>query len=446
MASELVYRGHDAQPLDDGDRYTPKPEKRLVWLSRTVRYFLREQRPLFVLLGMALAALFFAFFPRGPPSGALHLATADPKGWRPTEPRHLASYGGHSYHRFAMDTVGRGFVGGKVPLGLKRKGLRIVVTGGAGFVGSHLVDRVIVVDNFFTGRKENIMHHFGNPNFELIRHDVVEPILLEVDQIYHLACPASPVHYKFNPVKTIKTNVVGTLNMLGLAKRVGARFLLTSTSEVYGDPLQHPQVETYWGNVNPIGVRSCYDEGKRTAETLTMDYHRGAQVEVRIARIFNTYGPRMCIDDGRVVSNFVAQALRKEPLTVYGDGKQTRSFQYVSDLVEGLMRLMEGEHIGPFNLGNPGEFTMLELANVVQETIDSNAKIEFRPNTEDDPHKRKPDITRAKEMLGWEPKISLRQGLPLMVTDFQKRIFGDQSVTAATTGAGTGTGTSVGST
>ncbi|KAG6502000.1 hypothetical protein ZIOFF_041887 [Zingiber officinale] len=288
------------------------------------------------------------------------------------------------------------------------------------------------------------MHHFGNPNFELIRHDVVEPILLEVDQIYHLACPASPVHYKFNPVKTIKTNVVGTLNMLGLAKRVGARFLLTSTSEVYGDPLQHPQVETYWGNVNPIGVRSCYDEGKRTAETLTMDYHRGAQVEVRIARIFNTYGPRMCIDDGRVVSNFVAQALRKEPLTVYGDGKQTRSFQYVSDLVEGLMRLMEGEHIGPFNLGNPGEFTMLELANVVQETIDSNAKIEFHPNTEDDPHKRKPDITRAKEMLGWEPKISLRQGLPLMVTDFQKRIFGDQSVTAAT--SGTGTGTSVGST
>lgn len=322
--------------------------------------------------------------------------------------------------------------GGKVPLGLKRKGLRIVVTGGAGFVGSHLVDRliargdsVIVVDNFFTGRKENVMHHFGNPRFELIRHDVVEPLLLEVDQIYHLACPASPVHYKFNPVKTIKTNVVGTLNMLGLAKRVGVRFLLTSTSEVYGDPLQHPQVETYWGNVNPIGVRSCYDEGKRTAETLTMDYHRGAGVEVRIARIFNTYGPRMCIDDGRVVSNFVAQALRKEPLTVYGDGKQTRSFQYVSDLVEGLMRLMEGEHVGPFNLGNPGEFTMLELAQVVQETIDPNAKIEFKPNTEDDPHKRKPDITRAKDLLGWEPKVSLRKGLPLMVSDFRQRIFGD---------------------
>lgn len=330
--------------------------------------------------------------------------------------------------------------GGKIPLGLKTKGLRIVVTGGAGFVGSHLVDRlmargdsVIVVDNFFTGRKENVMHHFGNPRFEMIRHDVVEPLLLEVDQIYHLACPASPVHYKFNPVKTIKTNVVGTLNMLGLAKRIGARFLLTSTSEVYGDPLQHPQVETYWGNVNPIGVRSCYDEGKRTAETLTMDYHRGAGVEVRIARIFNTYGPRMCIDDGRVVSNFVAQALRKEPLTVYGDGKQTRSFQYVSDLVEGLMRLMEGEHVGPFNLGNPGEFTMLELAQVVQETIDPNAKIEFRANTEDDPHKRKPDITKAKDLLGWEPKVPLRKGLPLMVSDFRQRVFGDQKEDGATT-------------
>lgn len=211
--------------------------------------------------------------------------------------------------------------------------------------------------------------------------------------------------------------------MLGLAKRIGARFLLTSTSEVYGDPLQHPQTETYWGNVNPIGVRSCYDEGKRTAETLTMDYHRGANVEVRIARIFNTYGPRMCIDDGRVVSNFVAQALRKEPLTVYGDGKQTRSFQYVSDLVEGLIRLMESNHVGPFNLGNPGEFTMLELAEVVKETIDSNAKIEFKENTADDPHKRKPDITKAKDLLKWEPKISLREGLPLMVEDFHKRIF-----------------------
>ncbi|RIA05685.1 hypothetical protein BRARA_K00015, partial [Brassica rapa] len=234
----------------------------------------------------------------------------------------------------------------------------------AGFVGSHLVDKligrgdeVIVIDNFFTGRKENLVHLFSNPRFELIRHDVVEPILLEVDQIYHLACPASPVHYKYNP-----TNVMGTLNMLGLAKRVGARFLLTSTSEVYGDPLEHPQKETYWGNVNPIGERSCYDEGKRTAETLAMDYHRGAGVEVRIARIFNTYGPRMCLDDGRVVSNFVAQAIRKNPMTVYGDGKQTRSFQYVSDLVDGLVALMEHDHVGPFNLGNPGEFTMLELA------------------------------------------------------------------------------------
>ncbi|XP_019253188.1 PREDICTED: UDP-glucuronic acid decarboxylase 4-like [Nicotiana attenuata] len=325
--------------------------------------------------------------------------------------------------------------GGKVPLGLKKKKLRVLVTGGAGFVGSHLVDRliergdsVIVVDNFFTGRKENLLHHFRNPKFEMVRHDVVEPILLEVDQIYHLACPASPVHYKYNPVKTIKTNVMGTLNMLGLAKRVGARFLLTSTSEVYGDPLQHPQVETYWGNVNPIGVRSCYDEGKRTAETLAMDYHRGLNVEVRIARIFNTYGPRMCIDDGRVVSNFVAQALRKQPLTVYGDGKQTRSFQYVSDLVEGLMRLMEGDHVGPFNLGNPGEFTMLELAKVVQETIDPNAKIEFRANTEDDPHKRKPDISKAKQLLGWEPTVSLRQGLPRMVDDFRQRIFGDEKL------------------
>lgn len=307
-----------------------------------------------------------------------------------------------------------------------------MVTGGAGFVGSHLVDKllargddVIVIDNFFTGRKENLMHHFANPRFELIRHDVVEPILLEVDQIYHLACPASPVHYKYNPVKTIKTNVMGTLNMLGLAKRIGARFLLTSTSEVYGDPLEHPQKETYWGNVNPLGVRSCYDEGKRTAETLTMDYYRGAGVEVRIARIFNTYGPRMCIDDGRVVSNFVAQAIRKQPLTVYGDGKQTRSFQYVSDLVEGLVALMDGEHVGPFNLGNPGEFTMLELAEVVKETIDSSATIEFRKNTADDPHKRKPDITKAKELLNWEPKISLRDGLPLMVTDFRTRILNE---------------------
>ena len=319
----------------------------------------------------------------------------------------------------------------KLPLGLpKANKLRVLVTGGAGFVGSHLVDRllergdsVIVVDNFFTGRKENIMHNLKNPWFEVIRHDVVEPILVEVDQIYHLACPASPVHYKHNPVKTIKTSVMGTLNMLGLAKRIGARFLLTSTSEVYGDPLQHPQKEEYWGNVNPIGVRSCYDEGKRTAETLAFDYHRQDNVEVRVARIFNTYGPRMQLEDGRVVSNFVSQALRKEPITVYGDGTQTRSFQYVDDLVAGLMRLMDNdEHTGPFNIGNPGEFTMSELAAVVKDIIDPDAKVEFRENTADDPGRRRPDITKAKELLGWEPKVSLKQGLPKMIEDFRKRL------------------------
>ncbi|GFZ19410.1 NAD(P)-binding Rossmann-fold superfamily protein [Actinidia rufa] len=426
MGSKLIYRGHEAQPTPDA--YSSKPPKPWLYVTRPIRYVLRENRLVFVLVGIAIATLVFSLLPAHHGNNN-HYQIPDSRDSRflseSTQLTHRAIHSGFvSFHP-----------GGKMPLGLKRKCLRIVVTGGAGFVGSHLVDRliargdsVIVVDNFFTGRKENVMHHFGNPNFELIRHDVVEPLLLEVDQIYHLACPASPVHYKFNP-----TNVVGTLNMLGLAKRVGARFLLTSTSEVYGDPLQHPQVETYWGNVNPIGVRSCYDEGKRTAETLTMDYHRGADVEVRIARIFNTYGPRMCIDDGRVVSNFVAQALRKEPLTVYGDGNQTRSFQYVSDLVEGLMRLMEGEHVGPFNLGNPGEFTMLELAQVVQETIDPNAKIEFRPNTEDDPHKRKPDITRAKDLLGWEPKVSLRKGLPLMVSDFRQRIFGDHKADGAST-------------
>ncbi|KAK2403605.1 UDP-glucuronic acid decarboxylase [Trifolium repens] len=414
MSSELTFRGHEAQQVND--EYSPKPNK--PWLSaiRPIRYMLREQRLVFVLIGIVIATLFFTLAPStSTKSSSSSFSTvhydSHPISYFENEPKTTP------YHQRAAAVV-HSF--GKIPLGIKRKGLRVVVTGGAGFVGSHLVDRliargdsVIVVDNFFTGRKENVMHHFGNPRFELIRHDVVEPLLLEVDQIYHLACPASP------------TNVVGTLNMLGLAKRVGARFLLTSTSEVYGDPLQHPQKETYWGNVNPIGVRSCYDEGKRTAETLTMDYHRGAGVEVRIARIFNTYGPRMCLDDGRVVSNFVAQALRKEPLTVYGDGKQTRSFQYVSDLVEGLMRLMEGEHVGPFNLGNPGEFTMLELAKVVQETIDPDAKIEYRPNTEDDPHKRKPDITKAKEQLGWEPKVDLHKGLPLMVSDFRQRIFGD---------------------
>ncbi|KAF9688102.1 hypothetical protein SADUNF_Sadunf02G0162200 [Salix dunnii] len=435
-SSELIFRGHD-ETLPTADAYSPKPPKPWLAVTRPIRYLLLEQRLVFILVGIAIATLFFTLLP--PSSSSPHKYDPIPVSFSHFS-HELTTPVRYKYYEPYQVGFQSANSGGKIPLGLKRKSLRIVVTGGAGFVGSHLVDRliargdsVIVVDNFFTGRKENVMHHFKNPRFELIRHDVVEPLLLEVDQIYHLACPASPVHYKHNPVKTIKTNVVGTLNMLGLAKRVGARFLLTSTSEVYGDPLQHPQVETYWGNVNPIGVRSCYDEGKRTAETLTMDYHRGAGVQVRIARIFNTYGPRMCIDDGRVVSNFVAQALRKEPMTVYGDGKQTRSFQYVSDLVEGLMRLMEGEHVGPFNLGNPGEFTMLELAQVVQETIDPNARIEFRPNTEDDPHKRKPDITKAKNLLGWEPKISLRKGLPMMVSDFRQRVFGDHKEGGSTT-------------
>ncbi|KAK3126006.1 hypothetical protein QOZ80_7BG0612630 [Eleusine coracana subsp. coracana] len=441
-SSELIYRrGHDA-PATDAEEETagypankthtkPPPPPPLPWL---IRYVMGEQRLAFAFLGMAITSLLFLLHNSSPSSSTTTTTSVAHLAAVGLASRHLSSSSSSSSTTNRLGGPGLG----RVPLGLKRKGLRVVVTGGAGFVGSHLVDRllargdsVIVVDNFFTGRKENLAHHAGHPRLEMIRHDVVQPILLEVDQIYHLACPASPVHYKHNPVKTIKTNVVGTLNMLGLAKRVGARFLLTSTSEVYGDPLQHPQVETYWGNVNPIGVRSCYDEGKRTAETLTMDYHRGANLEVRIARIFNTYGPRMCIDDGRVVSNFVAQALRKEPLTVYGDGKQTRSFQYVSDLVEGLMKLMEGEHVGPFNLGNPGEFTMLELAKVVQDTIDPNARIEFRPNTADDPHKRKPDISRAKELLGWEPKVSLQNGLPLMVQDFRNRIFGDQKTANA---------------
>ncbi|XP_009800368.1 UDP-glucuronic acid decarboxylase 1 [Nicotiana tabacum] len=396
---------------------SPKPLKHPRSLPRSINYLLKEQRLLFILVGILIGSTFFILQPSLNPSSPI-----------PNSSFHVSE----SVPLTHTSTVTTSFKTWRVPVGIGKKRMRIVVTGGAGFVGSHLVDKlikrgddVIVIDNFFTGRKENVMHHFGNHRFELIRHDVVEPILLEVDQIYHLACPASPVHYKYNPVKTIKTNVMGTLNMLGLAKRIGARFLLTSTSEVYGDPLEHPQKETYWGHVNPIGVRSCYDEGKRTAETLTMDYHRGAGVEVRIARIFNTYGPRMCLDDGRVVSNFVSQAIRRQPMTVYGDGKQTRSFQYVSDLVDGLMALMEGEHIGPFNLGNPGEFTMLELAEVVKEVIDPSATIEFRANTADDPHKRKPDISKAKELLNWEPKVPLREGLPLMVNDFRNRILNE---------------------
>ncbi|EYU41667.1 hypothetical protein ABFS82_10G037100 [Erythranthe guttata] len=413
--------------------YSPKSLKHPRSLPRSITYLLKEQRLLFILVGVFIGFTFFLLQPSlSPADPRPHLFSAT-RASLTTDPDPAAAAATYANSNPVARNNPRYSNGvGRVPVGIGSKRRRIVVTGGAGFVGSHLVDKliargddVIVVDNFFTGRKENVVHLFGNPRFELIRHDVVEPILLEVDQIYHLACPASPVHYKYNPIKTIKTNVMGTLNMLGLAKRIGARFLLTSTSEVYGDPLEHPQKETYWGHVNPIGVRSCYDEGKRTAETLAMDYHRGAGVEVRIARIFNTYGPRMCLDDGRVVSNFVSQAIRKQPMTVYGDGKQTRSFQYVSDLVDGLVSLMEGEHVGPFNLGNPGEFTMLDLAEIVKETIDPSATIEFKPNTADDPHKRKPDISKAKEFLNWEPKVSLREGLPRMVDDFRNRILNE---------------------
>jgi UDP-glucuronate decarboxylase len=307
--------------------------------------------------------------------------------------------------------------------------MRILVTGGAGFIGSHLIDRlmkegheVVCLDNFYTGHKRNLLQWLGHPYFELIRHDITEPIRLEVDQIYHLACPASPVHYQYNPVKTIKTNVMGTLNMLGLAKRVKARFLLASTSEVYGDPEVHPQVEDYRGNVNPIGIRSCYDEGKRVAETLAFDYHRQNDVEIRVARIFNTYGPRMLENDGRVVSNLVVQALRNQPLTVYGDGSQTRSFCYVSDLVDGLMRLMNGDHTGPVNLGNPDEFTILELAQAVQQMVNPDVDIRYEPLPQDDPRRRKPDITRARTWLGWQPTIPLKEGLRMTVDDFSERV------------------------
>lgn len=265
----------------------------------------------------------------------------------------------------------------------------------------------------------------NHPYFELIRHDVTEPIRLEVDQIYHLACPASPVHYQYNPVKTIKTNVMGTLHMLGLAKRVKARFLLASTSEVYGDPEVHPQSEDYRGNVNPIGIRSCYDEGKRVAETLAFDYHRQNNVQIRVARIFNTYGPRMLEQDGRVVSNFIVQALKGIPLTVYGDGSQTRSFCYVSDLVEGLIRLMNHDHIGPINLGNPEEYTVLELAEKIQSLINPAAEIQFKPLPQDDPQRRRPDITRAQSLLGWQPTVPLATGLQQTIEDFRARIQPD---------------------
>ena len=307
--------------------------------------------------------------------------------------------------------------------------MKILVTGGAGFIGSHLIDRlmeagheILCLDNFYTGDKRNILKWYDHPYFELIRHDITEPIRLEVDQIYHLACPASPVHYQFNPVKTIKTNVLGTLYMLGLAKRVNARFLLASTSEVYGDPDVHPQPEEYRGNVNCTGLRACYDEGKRVAETLAFEYHREHKVDIRVARIFNTYGPRMLENDGRVVSNFVVQALKKTPLTVYGDGSQTRSFCYVSDLVEGLIRLMNADQIGPINLGNQGEYTILELAQMIQSMINPDAELIYKPLPQDDPKQRQPDITRAKTFLGWEPTVALKDGLKLTIEDFRERL------------------------
>ncbi len=296
---------------------------------------------------------------------------------------------------------------------------KILVTGGAGFIGSHLCEKlikqgheVVCLDNLFTGRKKNINHLKDYNSFEFIRHDVIEPILLEVEEIYHLACPASPVHYQQNPIKTVKTNIMGSMNMLGLAKRVRARILLASTSEVYGDPEMHPQKEDYWGHVNPIGIRSCYDEGKRIAETLVMDYHRSHDLQVRIIRIFNTYGRNMCLDDGRVVSNFIVQALKNEDITIYGKGNQTRSFCYVSDLVEGIVRMMNKENVtGPVNLGNSIEFTIKELADLVLKMTDSKSKFIYKPLPSDDPKRRKPDLSLAKKMLEWEPKVKLKEGL-----------------------------------
>ncbi|HSR51158.1 MAG TPA: UDP-glucuronic acid decarboxylase family protein [Acidobacteriota bacterium] len=303
---------------------------------------------------------------------------------------------------------------------------RVLVTGGAGFIGSHLCrdlvrqgHEVLCLDNLYCSRKRNIQDLLSEPRFEFLRHDVIQPILLEADLVYNLACPASPVHYQHNPVKTVKTNVMGVINMLGLAKRVGARILQASTSEVYGDPQEHPQREDYWGHVNPVGRRSCYDEGKRLAETLMMDYHRQNQVDVRIARIFNTYGPFMHEEDGRVVSNFVVRALRGQPLEVYGDGSQTRSFCYVSDLLEGLKKLMQADGLNePVNLGNPDEFTILELAERVLELTGSKSEIRFAPLPADDPVRRRPDISRALEKLDWEPKVPLREGLQMTIDYF----------------------------
>ena len=309
---------------------------------------------------------------------------------------------------------------------------RVLITGGSGFVGSHLCERllndgneVICLDNYFTGSKKNIETLINNPHFELVRHDIIEPYYAEVDQIYNLACPASPVHYQYNPIKTIKTSVMGAINVLGLAKRVKAKVLQASTSEVYGDPTVHPQPESYWGNVNPIGLRSCYDEGKRCAETLFMDYHNQNNVDIKIIRIFNTYGPRMNQDDGRVVSNFIVQALKGEDVTIYGDGSQTRSFQYIDDLVEGTVRMMntDSDFLGPVNIGNPNEFSMVELAENILDITNSKSKLIYLPLPKDDPKQRKPDISLAKEKLaGWEPKTQLKEGLVKTIAYFESLI------------------------
>ena len=313
---------------------------------------------------------------------------------------------------------------------LSNQGARVLVAGGAGFLGSHLCDRliaegadVICLDNFFTGSKRNISHLIGKPHFELIRHDIVQPIFLEVDQIYNFACPASPVHYQYNPVKTVKTSVMGVINMLGLAKRVKARILQASTSEVYGDPEEHPQTESYWGHVNPIGIRSCYDEGKRIAETLMMDYHRQNKVDVKIIRIFNTYGPRMAVADGRVVSNFIVQALQNKPITIYGNGEHTRSFCYATDLIDGCFRMMNSENFtGPVNLGNWKEFTIAELAELTLKMTGSQSEIVHKPLPQDDPTRRRPDISLAQSKLGWDPQVNLQEGLSKTIDYFRTMV------------------------
>ena len=308
---------------------------------------------------------------------------------------------------------------------------RILVTGGAGFIGSHLCERllqedndVICLDNFFTGSKDNIRHLLGNDHFELIRHDITKELYAEVDQIYNLACPASPPHYQYNPIKTIKTSILGVTHMLGLAKRCKATILQASTSEVYGDPLVHPQREDYWGNVNPIGIRSCYDEGKRCAETIMMDYHRQNNLDTRIVRIFNTYGPNMAINDGRVVSNFIVQALKNDDITIYGDGSQTRSFCYVSDLIDGMIKMMNNpqKFIGPVNLGNPSERTILDFAKLIIELSNSNSKIVYKPLPGDDPTRRRPDISLAKKELDWEPQVNIEDGLKSTIAYFEKKL------------------------